>query len=136
MSKDYLRPKKVLITRRNNAEGFQFPEVPEGYNPKSSSREVNLDDEKDTVVEIDGFKIINERQDELPFNSATTDLANGSQYKKRNVYCDICKVVFTVIGDSVIHVHETHDYITGNEQNVRNGASDIIDNTVEDKRKQ
>ena len=125
-----MRPKKVLFTRRKLMDRFQFPEVPEGYNPESSIREINPDDEKNTVVEIDGFKITNEKEED---DLATNDLVKVPEYRKRNVYCDICKIVFMVIGDAVIHVHKTHDCISGDEKNVSN--CDIRNKTVEEKRK-
>ena len=134
MSKGSQRPKKVLSTGCNVTDGFQFPEIPEGYNPKGSSREITPDEEKNTFVEIDGFKITNEKEeDELCFQPVTNDLSKLYEYRKRNVYCDICKIVFMVIGDSVIHIHKTHECISSNEKNVNINGSVIKDKTVEEK---
>ena len=109
-----MRPKKKLKKHQKRV----FPMVPDGYNPKGARRELFPEDEINTVVEIDGYKITNEiDEDEEPILSFSQCGITDSDYKNKAGLCMICKTSFETIDDTVIHIHKKHE-ILGGSQNI------------------
>ena len=116
MEKQYSRPKKILVPMFNVGEKLNFPQVPDGYDPKSEVREITPENEKNPFVEIDGFKIENELdENEEPIVCSRESPVNIVDYSNMEGICELCKTLFPSINDSVIHIHMSHGVLGGSQ---------------------
>ena len=91
----------------------QFPEIPDGYDPKGSTRTILPELE---MVEIDGFEIRNElEEDRESYIWSEEDYLKMSSHLKNSGLCMICKKSFPRIDDVVIHIHKEHGFNGGSE---------------------
>ena len=106
----------MMVHRRRNQNDWIFPEVPEGYDPNGNVREIIPEDEKNPVVEIDGFQITNEiDEDEEPIFCSREDPLIMPDYTNKCGFCELCKSTFEMIEDAVIHIHKRHGILGGSQ---------------------
>ena len=106
----------MIVHKRRTHSDWIFPEVPEGFDPNSNVREIFPEDEKNPVVEIDGFQITNEiDEDEEPIFCSREDPLVMPDYSNKCGFCELCKSTFEMIEDAVIHIHKRHGILGGSQ---------------------
>ena len=104
-----------------------FPEVPELYDPRGDQREIFPKQEELDKIEIDGFQICNEvDDDEEPLFVSRDDLpVNMPDYSGKSGVCGLCKSTFEDIEDAVVHIHRRHE-IHGGSQHIMLDADRLL----------
>ena len=109
--------------RRNNAPivskrrtNWIFPEVPEDYDPRGEQREIVPPQPETPAVEIDGFNIsYEEDEDEEPLFVTREDPVTMPDYDGKSGMCCLCKSTFADIMDAVLHIHARHGILGGSQ---------------------
>ena len=84
------RLEAVCVSPRNG--DWIFPEIPDGYDPNSATREIFPAEEQSHFVEIDGFKITNELdEDEEPIFCSKEEPQVMPDYSGQGGFCELCK---------------------------------------------
>jgi len=101
------RLEAVRVSPRNG--DLIFPEIPDGYDPNSATREIFPAEEQSHFVEIDGFKITNELdEDEEPIFCSREEHQVMPDYSGQSGFCELCKSSFAMIEDTVKHIQKVH----------------------------
>ena len=93
----------------SRCKSWIFPEIPDGYDPNSNTRDIYPPEEKGPVVVIDGFVITNEvDEDEEPIFCSREEPQEMPDYSGKCGRCELCHSTFPMIEDAVKHIQKNH----------------------------
>lgn len=99
---------------------WDFPDIPEGFDPNGEIREV-VDWDEETEEEkiaskwiIDGLEIQDDLDsDEEPLMVSREDPYTMTDYSGRGASCTVCNSTFSEVLQAVSHLHKVHDIKAG-----------------------
>jgi hypothetical protein len=96
----------VFVRRR--FVNFDFPDLPDGFDPKGETREVTEVTKEPEVLEVDGFVIELELVPDEPLVVSREEPYKPPQYSG-GANCIICKSEFSEVVEAVGHIHRVHN---------------------------